>query len=205
MDMKIVHQCWRTEIENERGYAAHWKSSDPQMEELEVANCLLGYLKTVEDWAGATLATNERDPPDCIGWVAGQKFGIEMTELVHQPMVEAHQVRRKAEKGDVPASARPAFPGDIAEWTTSSLQKKLASIVRVKDKAAADGPFSPYMVAIYTDEPMVTPELVKEALATLAAETNHIDRAYLLLSQHPRAEDFPNHIPVFRLPLMKKS
>ena len=72
------------------------------------------------------------------------------------------------------------------------------------DKPAIGGPFSPYLVAIFTDELTVTPELVTEAMAGVTITSRHIDDAYLLLSYDPRAEEFPNRIPVYKIPVSKE-
>jgi hypothetical protein len=84
-DMECVAEILRCHVETERAYASYWKFSlDRQVEEQHVAACLLAYLEAFEGWAGATVAISEDDPPDCYGVAAGKKFGIEVTELVHE-------------------------------------------------------------------------------------------------------------------------
>lgn len=204
-EMKAVTEILRRHIETERAYASYWKFSlDRQLEEQHVAACLLAYLDTFEGWTGATVAISEKDPPDCYGMVAGKKFGIEVTELVHEKTVAAHQLGRNAERKGFPSPPKAAEAWDAAQWTAGALRAKLAVIVEQKDKPAIGGPFSPYLVAIFTDEPTVTLELITEAMAGVTITSRYIDDAYLLLSYDPSAEGFPNRIPVYKLPVSKE-
>ena len=61
----------------------------------------------------------------------------------------------------------------------------------------------PYLVAIVTDESSITPALVGETTEGLEIDCRYINGAYLLLSYDPRADDFPNRIPVMKLPVRK--
>ncbi len=135
---------------------------------------------------------------------AGKKFGIEVTELVHEKTVAAHQLRRNAERKGLLPPPKAADAWHTAQWTAGALRAALTAIVEQKDKPAIGGPFSPYLVAIFTDELTVTPELVPEAMAGVTITSRHIDDAYLLLSYDPRAEEFPNRIPVYKIPVSKE-
>lgn len=202
---ETVNEILRRHLATERDYASYWKFSlDRQLEERHVAACLLAYLEATVGWSGATVASNERDPPDCIGSADGRpRFGIEVSELVHRKTVERHELRRNAERKCSPVPAVAAEPGDVAIWTVPALQAALTGIVGVKDKPAIGGPFAPYLVAIFTDETTVTPLLVMEAIGTMTIPSHYIDAAYLLLSYDPGANTFPNRIPVFNLPVAK--
>ena len=205
MDMKSVPDILRHHVKTERDYANYWKFSiDRKLEEQQIAACLLAYLEAFEDWTGAKVTSSERDPPDCYGTTDdGKIFGIEVTELVHQKTVERHQLRRNAEqKGHTP-SPKAADRWDLAIWTAEALRPALIAIVQGKDKPAIGGPFAPYLVAIVTDEGSITPALVAEAMTGIEVECRHVDGAYLLLSYDPRAENFPNRIPVYRIPVLK--
>ena len=204
-DMESVAEILRRHVETERAYASYWKFSlDRQVEEQHVAACLIPYLEAFEGWAGATVAISEDDPPDCYGVAAGKKFGIEVTELVHEKTVAAHQLRRNAERKGLLPPPKAADAWDTAQWTARALRAALTAIVEQKDKPAIGGPFSPYLVAIFTDELTVTPELVTEAMAGVTITSRHIDDAYLLLSYDPRAEESPNRIPVYKIPVSKE-
>lgn len=205
MGMESVTEILRRHVETERAYASYWKFSlDRQLEEQHVAACLLAYLEAFEGWTGATVAISENDPPDCYGVVAGEKFGIEVTELVHERTVAAHQLRRNAERKGLLPPPKAAEASDTAQWTASALRAALTTIVEQKDKPALGGPFSPYLVAIFTDELTVTPELIAEAMAGVTITSRHLDDAYLLLSYDPSAEGFPNQIPVYKIPMSKE-
>ena len=205
MDMESVTEVLRRHVETERAYASYWKFSlDRQLEEQHVAACLLAYLEAFEGWTGATVAVSEKDPPDCYGVVAGEKFGIEVTELVHEETVAAHEVRRNAERKGSPPPPKAADAWDTAWWTAGALRVALTAIVERKDKPAIGGPFSPYLVAIFTDELTVTPELITQAMAGVTITSRHIDDAYVLLSYDPSSEGFPNRIPVYKIPVSKE-
>lgn len=202
---ETVSEILRRHLATERDYASYWKfSPDRQLEERHIAACLLAYLEAAEGWADATVASSERDPPDCYGSARGvPRFGIEVSELVHRKTVERHELRRNAERKGAPVPTAAAEPGDTAIWSAAALQVGLADIVSAKDKPASGGPFAPYMVAIFTDETAVTPQLVAEAIGAMTIQSQHIDATYLLLSYDPGAESFPNRIPVFKLPVAK--
>ena len=203
-DSKFVTEILRRYIETERAYASYWKFSlDRKIEEQHVAACLLAYLEAFESWSGARVFVSQRDPPDCFGEVAGGKFGIEVTELVHEESVAAHQLRRNAERKGIPPPAKAAEAWDAAQWTASALRAKLRLIVDEKDKPAIGGSFTPYLFEIFTDELTVTLSLVVEAMTEVAITTRHIDGAYLLLSYDPSADVFPNRIPVYKIPITK--
>lgn len=204
---ETVNEVLRRHLAAERSYASYWKFSlDRQLEERPVAACLLAYLEATEGWRGATLASSERDPPDCHGSALGiDHFGVGVSELVHQKTVERHQLRRNAERKELPAPAAAAGAWDAASWTTDSLSAELSKIVTTKDKPPIGGPFVPYIVAIFTDETTVTPQLVTAAIGTRTIPARYVDAAYLLLSYDPGAGTFPNHIPVFKLPVCKTS
>jgi hypothetical protein len=85
-DWEAVNEILRRHVATERVYASYWKFSiDRQMEERYVAACLLAYLTDREGWVADKVASSESDPPDCFGInAAGHRFGIEVSELVHQ-------------------------------------------------------------------------------------------------------------------------
>ncbi|MGE0226224.1 MAG: hypothetical protein AB7S57_23350 [Acetobacteraceae bacterium] len=205
--MESVTDILRRHKEIERDYANYWKFRiDRKLEEQHIAACLLAYLEAFEGWTGAKVASSDRDPPDCCGTTGdGKTFGIEVTELVRQKTVKRHQLRRNAEGRGLTPPAKAANRWDMAIWTAEALGSKLAAIIQAKDKPAIGGPFAPYLVAIVTDEGSVTPALVAEALTGFEIECRYIDSAYLLLSYDPRVEDFPNRIPVYKIPVSKVS
>jgi hypothetical protein len=99
---ETVNEILRRHLATERDYASYWKfSRDRQLEERHVAACLLAHLQAAEGWIG--------DPPDCYGLACGvPRFGIEVSELVHQKTVERHELRRNAGRKGGPVS--PASP-----------------------------------------------------------------------------------------------
>jgi hypothetical protein len=200
-----IAEILRRHVETERDYANYWKFSlDRKLEERHIAACLLVYLEAREGWRGAKVTSSERDPPDCFGMTSdGATFGIEVTELVHQKTVERHQLRRNAERKRLPPPPKAADLWDMAIWTAEALRPALVQIVQEKDKPAIGGPLTPYLVAIVTDEGSVTTTLVTQAMSGIEIECLYLDGAYLLLSYHPSADEFPNRIPVVKLPVRR--
>ena len=178
-DAETVNEIFRRHLATERVYASYWKFSlDRQLEERHVAACLLAYLEATEGWSGATVFSNNRDPPDCIGSADGRpRFGIGVIKLVHRKTVECHELWRNTERKGVPVKAAAAEPWDTAIWTAQALQAALTGIVGVKEMPAIGGPFAPYFVAIFSDETTVTPQVVMEAICTMTIPSHHTDAA----------------------------
>jgi hypothetical protein len=207
VEEESVAEILRRHVETERVYASYWRfSPNRDLEELHVAAHLLAYLEVFEGWTDPKVSHSEprRDPPDCYGARAdGGRFGIEVTEFVHRNTAERHELRRHAERRRQRPKPGAADAGEVADWTAPALAKELARLVSEKDKSPVEGPFNPYLVAIFTDETMLTEQLVKEVIDGVRFESNYLDGAYLLLSYDPRCENLPNRIPIFKLPVVK--
>jgi len=119
------------------------------------------------------------DPPDCEAIDdAGRRIGIELTELVDP--VSA-------------AAARARSHYDWKDWRLT-LIPYLDRRIRKKDKPKRvhGGPYSKYVLVIYTDEPWLELDHIRRTLAAHEfPPTSLISRAYLLMSYWPPEEVCP--------------
>jgi hypothetical protein len=127
------------------------------------------------------------DPPDLI---AEGAIGVELTELVDQSMVERARADRR----------HGILAGHYRDWTAEQLTERLSGLIARKDRATPNAELSlvGYWLVVHTDEPGLSPELVRSHLSDWqAAPCALLTRCFLLLSY------FPSHggRPVFELPL----
>jgi hypothetical protein len=119
------------------------------------------------------------DPPDCeADDIAGERIGIEITELVD------------------PASAAAARAGQAYDWKNwrRDLIPTLDRILRKKDATVVlkDPPYSEYVLLIHTDEPWIELDHTRRSLADhVFPATSLITRAYLLISYEPLEKGYP--------------
>lgn len=158
---------------NLRPHASYYAwESDPELAEEGV---LADFVKAAEEQDGLTLKDARHrgrryDPPDCeaLG-SAGERIGIELTELVHGPSI---------------AAARRGDPEIWKDWR-ESLLPELQCRLDQKDTATPKGAtYREYLLVIYTDEPWVgeLDRIRRDVAAHVFRPTSLITRAYLLLS-----------------------
>ncbi|MEI2718953.1 MAG: hypothetical protein V9E87_02240 [Gemmatimonadales bacterium] len=115
------------------------------------------------------------DPPDLL---ASTDHGIELTELVDRSQVEA-AVRLK----------RAGQPhGQYREWSRDELREKLSEIIAIKDAARPKVlvPLREYWLVIHTDEPGLSPDLVRQYLEGWTPRAAIlITRCFLMMSYFP--------------------
>lgn len=108
----------------------------------------------------------------------GSRIGIEITELVDGRSV---------------AAARIGKPYDWKDWK-NALLPELQKILHRKDNPTEikGGPYSEYVLLIFSDEPWLEREYVERSLAEHIFErTSVIGRAFLLLSYDPHIQRYP--------------
>ncbi|WP_435417442.1 hypothetical protein WAB17_11260 [Parerythrobacter aurantius] len=182
-------------IEGSRGYASYWEwAPDRQQQELGVAEALAKYLSFSENAAIEYLSPVESDPPDAVMRLADQRLiGIEVTELVDAKTAEGARYAKSNGGGHVP----------WASWDSTRLANDLKKRIMDKDAklAACRDQYDEMMLAIATDEPLITLEIASSAFISLQIEAKNIDRAFLLLSYHPdyNIPEFPGGIPVLEI------
>jgi hypothetical protein len=125
------------------------------------------------------------DPPDCEAVGADEApVAIEVTELVDPDAIVAHKNKR---------------PYEWKDWSREKLQDAVARLLIAKAarrKSLKGGPYSEYIVLIYTDEPMLAYDTAVTLLdGTRFATSRHIDRAFLLISYDPKVGYCP-YVPL---------
>ena len=140
------------------------------------------------------IDSNSDDPPDCFAKRAGEKIGIEVTELVKSDILkciaESRLDRRKK---------KPYPPGEQLldeQWTQEEFTKKVGELIAQKDgKAKGKGTIFDVLL-IYTDEGDLPPELLESWLSNEKFSATNIKEVFLLRSYWP---GYREYAPLFKL------
>lgn len=180
-----------------RGYAEYWDwPLDRKRGEIDVVERLTHHLATQEGFEIVRTALVAKDPPDVVLETKdGQRIGVEVTELVSNDVAAYHRHRIKTGEGD---------PYVHAIWTAESVAEKLRSIIQVKEAKVATSveAYDQIILAIQTDEPMITVDLAQSAIRLCSVELSSLKRAFLLLGyiSEGAGELFPEGYPVLEIP-----
>lgn len=182
-ERKIVVLMREAQAES-RGYADFFGwSTDRDIEEWGVANLLRESLERSGEsfFSGVESRGRPNDPPDCEALdTDGNRVAIEITELVDPDAIQAFK------QGAVYA---------WSDWTKERFLAALSERIATKGERhnkLKGGPYKGYVIIIFTDEPMLTIEAVKEFLKGHAFGRPHgVTRAFLLLSYDPSTENYP--------------
>jgi len=150
-------------------YASFFEWSDKQRKELGIVEELIATLHRSFGLTYHSPRNHQPNPPDCVCLDAeGRLVAIEVTELVSQKAIEL-----VAKGKDVVRNWRP---GDLAVATAERLESK-------DGKKYHGGPYAEIIVALHTDEPLISYEYAKAELAHASfGPFNKITSAFLLLS-----------------------
>lgn len=181
--MKVIRKA----LKQQRPYADFFGfAGDRAVAEVGVAQEVCNVLAAAGDPIATGIVSRAyNDPPDCEGvGPNGELVALEVTELVDPDAIIA-------------AKAGRVF--NWAEWPREKLVEEIQERLRSKDsKTLLGGPYAVYVVIMYTDEPLLDSERVRQELAeTRFQATAKIDRAYLILSYDPKSQ----HCPVIELVL----
>jgi hypothetical protein len=126
------------------------------------------------------IASTTKDPPDCeaIG-PAGERVGVEVTELVDQSLA-----------GQRPMTTRPKF------WEVPEVVTRLDEIIRRKDeKCRHVTGFARLMLLIHTDEMFLRgyagDDIFEGVRDTVFDYPNRIDEAVFMVSYDARIQSYP--------------
>jgi hypothetical protein len=179
-----------------RGYADYWDwPLDKRRAELGVVRKLASFLADREGLALHRIELIKDDPPDVLlETIEGQRIAVEVTELVSEEAAQLHRHRVKTGEGD---------PYAHAIWTANSLAAKLSKMIATKeDKLARRAEsFDSIILAIVTDEPMITVDLAEKTLGICKPSLTQIDRSFLLLGYigEGASASFPDGYPVLEI------
>jgi len=159
-------------IDQKRKYAGFWSWPDREVAERGVAQELLdGIGPHVGGRCLRVRSTGAgNDPPDCVADLeAGGQVGIEVTELVDQ----AHA---------------GGSPTKWAFWDVDKFRSLINQRLHRKDDPSTvkGGPYVKYIVALHTDEPLLSAAQVREYLqGATFGPFRLIDAAWVVVSHEP--------------------
>lgn len=183
-----------------RSYATYWEwAPERSQAEVGVAQALADFLMHSDGRSWASVQPIADDPPDVLLLcTSGNRVGVEVTELVDEATVERHRYHKKVDTYP---------PHEWADWTVDSLASSIVQAIERKDRklAARAGQYDELIVAVATDEPMISLALAEQALRMCSARVHNLQRAFLLLSYQPEADKrtFPQGVPVLSIPLQR--
>jgi hypothetical protein len=164
-----------------RGHAPYWYWRDRTIEEVSVVHTLSESLqRTGEDFFHAAKSRGTDDPPDCEALsYEGSRIGIEVTELVDGDSIRA------TNRND-PVPWEPFTPTELYKRVQDRIKRK-GSSSNIKG-----GPYSRYILIIYSDEQRVLDHRLIEYLRTSEFEsTDLLDRVFYLMSYCPWEHSCP--------------
>lgn len=129
------------------------------------------------------------DPPDCEALHEGERWAIEVTELVHRPSLKQR------------LAGNPVHH----DWEPRELQDAIAERIAEKDRRVLKGgPYQRFFVVLRTEEAYLDREGVVRALEGFQLATSRITDACLVLPYHPSVDpDSPSGHPVILLRLRR--
>ena len=164
------------------------------------------------DWAGEmsrrgypiaidTIRENPETYPDCLAEMAGEKIGVEVTELVDENAIKEYPLNPWYEGPEqfVREFSIPMPP----IWTLDKFERHLNEIAQHKDNRVKDSSLSKQFLLIVTDEPWLDEATLSAYLRTIKLQKpRNFDGIYLMMSYVPNP-DGKGHgrYPVFEVPL----
>ena len=189
-DAEIL-RLMREAIHKSRGYASYWEwKLDKQQPELHAARVLSRFLFRDQDYSVSSV-TN--DPPDAVVQLGTRRYGIEVTEILDQKAVERASKRKKQ---GLPVEY------DWTNWDSDRLSEAIKQGLVAKDKKLAHvRRYDELVLAFITDESMIDSRLAAAVAGRIHSDTRYIDRAFMILSYEPNADEliFPDRCPIFEL------
>jgi hypothetical protein len=167
--MRLIE--WALRMKRQRRYASFYDWHDKQIKELGVVHELVQSLG-VGGFPLRDPRVHEPDPRDCVcADDAGRPVALEVVELVSQEAIERN------EKGE-----------DVYRWwEPEDIRAGVRQLLARKDaKTFNGGPYAEIAVLIHTDEPALTADAARQALAGVAfGPFNRLTRAFLMFSYIP--------------------
>ena len=168
-----------------RGYADSF--GWPPDRDLEECGVVRVFCETLKKESNLFLDINSimsrgrgNDPPDCeVKDLDGNIIGIEVTELVDPEAIVAFKKKQVYE---------------WAEWDKSKLIDAINNRLGAKNipDRIKGGPYAGYILIIYTDEPVLNADYIKDLLKGYRfAKRNLIDRAFLFIFFDPIYKTYP--------------
>jgi hypothetical protein len=175
-------------IAKRRGYADHFDWHEKSAKEWGIVQT---FKEELERDHGPLITSGvqhpgggENLPPDYqLTTHTGERWAIEITELVNQKAVE-----RTKRGQDV-----------VALWPDDELIAKFRAIVSRKDKPKNVKGYDRYLLLVHVDESMLPAERLSAVLGAVTFETHLINEIYVLVSYDPSTQRYP----MLKLPARK--
>jgi hypothetical protein len=163
-----------------RGWQDYWHWKDKPVQELDCARTVLEAARVK---IAQLRSREEKDqPPDCEAFLDDQWSGIEVTELVDQPILEQNLIRAGRER----AAGRVLLSGVDREWGRDDLLEAIQSRIARKDAAKVKGgPYQRYVLVMVTAETFLARDYVDGFLKDAEFRARRFTHAYLGLDYHP--------------------
>jgi hypothetical protein len=172
-DWNKVMEVLEYRVAHRRKYASAFEWHEQDQEEAFVMRDFVKTLKAKGESTFSNIKRFEPDPPDFIADAAdGTTIAVELTEFV-----SAEAIRRAA-KG------KPVH----VEWNDDQFFRNMEEIILKKDaKTFHGGSCSRVILLVYTDEYMVTPDMVERIFAAKHfGKARNITDAFLMMEAPPR-------------------
>ncbi|MFZ3073305.1 MAG: hypothetical protein WA162_08680 [Thermodesulfobacteriota bacterium] len=145
-------------------------------DEKNVVECYSESVRILEGEGYSGIQSFKSDPPDCIGYDStGSMVAFEVTELTDQD----------AERENDKKGQRQYY----RDWDILDLAQAIKDRISDKDsKSYHAGPYKKILLIIYTDELVITEDMVKKAKALLdfnKCEPRNLTEVIFLLSYEP--------------------
>ena len=188
----------REAIHKSRGYASYWEwKLDKQQPELHAARLLSRFLFRDQDYSVSSVTD---DPPDAVVQLGTRRCGIEVMEIVDRQAVERASKRKRQ---DLPVEY------DWANWNSDRLYEALEQglVTKARKLAVHAQNYDELLLAFVTDEGMIDSRLAAAVAGRIHSDTRYIDRAFVILSYEPNADElmFPDRCPIFELEIKQSN
>jgi len=183
-EKKLIRKI-KEAIAKGRGYADSF--GWPPDRDLEEYSVVKAFCESLEKGNNSFLDSNSimsrgrgNDPPDCeVKDLDGNIIGIEVTELVDPEAIIAFKKKQVYE---------------WAEWDKAKLIDAINNRLDAKNipDRIKGGPYKSCFIIIYTDEPVLNADYIKELLKGYRfGKRNLIDRAFLIMFFDPIYKTYP--------------
>jgi hypothetical protein len=168
----------RNWLSRRRRYAPYFLAPTHVRTERRVVQDFLDSMAAVGLVEFKDLRPSTQDPPDCLLTdLQDGLVGVEVTELVSEDAVRANQHGRSA----------------YFDWEPADIRRRVGERIREKDlKAFYGGPYSRRMVVVHSAEPVLTSDLVEDALRDFTmTDVRQFTDGFVLLNYEAQVKRCP--------------
>lgn len=167
MDPDLIERLKRL-----RQYGSFFEWPDKSVKELGVVQQFIESVSARGWWMLSDPRPHTPDPPDCVALDAmGNAVALEVVELVSRKAIE---LTARGERV-------------TCWWSAAGIREAVENLLRSKDcKRYSGGPYADIALVIHTDEPVLMPDDVRDALRGVSfGPFENLTKAYILFSYIP--------------------